>query len=163
MSDETETETDAPKKKKGKGKLLLILCGALMLAGGAAGGGVYFGLIGRHAEAADAKPEPHPIAYVPIDTSFTANVRDSDAIMQLAIGVSTTGGEEAAAAIKTHELPIRSAVLMQLAEAEGDPLLYADGKNQLRRKLTKTINAVLAEKAGDARIDDVYFTSFLIQ
>ena len=159
MSDDTQT---AP-KKTGKSKLLLVLCGALMLAGGAAGGGVYFGLIGGHATAADAKPEPHAIAYVPIETSFTANVRDSDSIMQLAIGVSTTGGEEAAAAIKTHELPIRSAVLMQLAEAEGDPLLHAEGKNQLRRKLTKTINAVLADKAGGARIDDVYFTSFLIQ
>ncbi|RHW18458.1 flagellar basal body protein FliL [Sphingomonas gilva] len=162
MSDETEVETPAP-KKKGKKKLLLILGSALLLAGGAAGGGVYLGLIGSHASAADAKPEPKPIAYVPIETSFTANVRDSDAIMQLSIGVSTTGGEDAAAAIKTHELPIRSAVLMELAEAEGDPLLYSEGKNQLRRKLTKAINGVLAEKAGEARIDDVYFTSFLIQ
>ena len=68
-----------------------------------------------------------------------------------------------AAAIEKHALPIRSAVLMQLTEAEGDPLLYAEGKNQLRRKLTKAINAVLAEKAGEARIDDVYFTSFIIQ
>lgn len=162
MSEEPEIEPPAP-KRKGKKKLILILGVALLLAGGAAGGGVYFGLIGGHAKAADAKPEVHPIAYVPIDTSFTANVRDSDAIMQLSIGVSTTGGEEAAAAIKTHELPIRSAVLMELADSEGDPLLYAEGKNQLRRKLTKSINAVLAEKAGEARIDDVYFTSFLIQ
>ena len=159
----SEEKNDSAPKKKGKGKLLLILCGAVMLAGGAAGGGVYFGLIGSHAEATEAKPKVHPIAYVPIETSFTANVRDSDAIMQLAIGVSTTGGEEAAAAIKTHELPIRSAVLMELADAEGDPLLHAEGKNQLRRRLTKAINVVLAEKAGKARVDDVYFTSFLIQ
>lgn len=160
MSD--ETETPAPKKKNRK-KLVLILGAALLLAGGAAGGGVYMGLIGGHAEAADAKPAPKPVTYVPIETSFTANVCDSDAIMQLAIGVSTTGGEEAVAAIKTHELPIRSAVLMQLADSEGDPLLYAEGKNQLRRRLTKTINEVLADKAGTTRIDDVYFTSFLIQ
>lgn len=159
----SDTETPESKPKKKKGKLLLILGGALLLASGAAGAGLYLGAMGGHATAAEAKPEVHPIAYVPIDTSFTANVRDSDAIMQLSIGVSTTGGEEAAAAIKTHELPIRSAVLMQLAEAEGDPLLYAEGKNQLRRQLTKTINVVLAEKAGKARIDDVYFTSFLIQ
>jgi flagellar FliL protein len=57
MSDETEAATDgASKKKKGKGKLVLML-GALGVAGGGAGGAYALGYIGGGAGTATAEAE----------------------------------------------------------------------------------------------------------
>lgn len=170
MSDASEA-APAPRKTS-LVKRLIPVVGGLVVLGAATGGGIYLGssgLVGGGAAkgggghgkaAAHAEGET---TYVPIESSFTANVRDSDAVMQIAIGVSTHGGEEAAAKIKELELPIRSAVLLTLSSAEGDPLLEDAGKRRLAAQLTRAINGVLAEKAGETRIDAVYFTSFLIQ
>jgi flagellar FliL protein len=57
MSDETEAATDGtPRKKKGKGKLVLML-GALGVAGGGAGGAYALGYIGGGAGTATAEAE----------------------------------------------------------------------------------------------------------
>lgn len=164
MADEPETpETAAPKPKKGKKKLILILAGVLLIGGAGAGGFLASGMLGGgHAEASEKKVEKATPLYLPIDASFTANVKDSDAVMQVALGVSTLAGQPVIDAVKTHDLPIRSAVLMTLADADGDSLFGNTGKQQLRRKLKIAINDVLKSK-GEGEIEDVYFTNFIIQ
>ena len=63
----------------------------------------------------------------------------------------------------THEMAIRSAVLMELAEQEQMSLMTPQGKSALQKKLKSIINDVLKQKTGYGGIDNVYFTNFVIQ
>jgi flagellar FliL protein len=60
-------------------------------------------------------------------------------------------------------VPIRSAVLMVLAEQDPAMLSTSQGKQMLQRRLSGAINGVLREKEGFGGIDNVYFTSLVIQ
>src|SRR3546814_1857908 len=65
--------------------------------------------------------------------------------------------------IKRQAVPIRSVVLMVLAEQDPALLSTSEGKQRLQRQLTVAINDVLREKEGFGGIDNVYFTSLVIQ
>jgi flagellar FliL protein len=60
-------------------------------------------------------------------------------------------------------MPIRSAVLMVLADQDSFALQTPEGKKALQKQLKDAINQVLISKEGFGGIDDVYFTSFIIQ
>jgi len=66
-------------------------------------------------------------------------------------------------AIKTHEMAIRSQVLMMLAQQPVEALSSPDGKKALQGKIRTIINDILKQKTGYGGVDNVYFTNFVIQ
>ena len=186
MSDQAAAAT----KKKGGGlkKIALLVAGMAVLAGGGAAAGIYAsgaGLVGGGKAAphenpnrpalvhkTDAEGAPAPGAaksaqfqssYYEIEKTFTANLLDTDGFMQASIGVSTNYDARVLENLKKHELPVRSAVLMTLSDQEANVVATPQGKQQLLKALKGAINKVLEEKEGFGGIDDVYFTSFVIQ
>jgi flagellar FliL protein len=190
MSD--EKSTPEPKKKRKAKKILLVTIGLLAIGGGGAGAALYAGLLpGGPSEPAkpetphlvprdgvsesevaryyhptgDKRPDPAKFqaSYYPIADNFTANLRDGSGFVQLGLGVSTYYDERVIEAVKLHEMAVRSAVL--LAISEQDPLLIrsGQGKEAMKAALRKSINDVLKSKEGFGGIDDVYFTSLVIQ
>lgn len=101
--------------------------------------------------------------YYPIEAPFTSNLKDSDAFAQLSIGVATYYDSRVIDNLRAHEPAVRSAVLMRLAEQDPDLVATEAGRTILQRELTQTINRVLREKTGFGGIDNVYFTSFVVQ
>lgn len=101
--------------------------------------------------------------YYPIEQPFTSNLRDSDGFMQLGIGVATYYDERVIDHLKNNEMPVRSAVLMTLANQDGFVISTPEGKKELQKELKDAINQVLVSREGFGGIDDVYFTSFIIQ
>lgn len=101
--------------------------------------------------------------YYPITDTFTSNLRDSDGFMQLGLGVSTYYDERVLDSLKRNEMPVRSAVLMTLADQDAFVVSTPEGKKQLQKELKDAINQVLEAREGFGGIDDVYFTSFIIQ
>lgn len=103
------------------------------------------------------------VSYYPIEEKFTSNLRDDGGFIQIGLGVSTYYDERVLQNIERHEMAVRSAVLMQLADQ--DPLVISTprGKLALKSRLTKAVNDVLQEKEGFGGIDDVYFTGFVMQ
>ena len=83
--------------------------------------------------------------------------------MQIALGVSTYYGEEVTHALTTHEMAIRSAILMILSQQDPDDLATPEGKERLRQLLKNAVNQVLTSREGFGGIDEVYFTSFVTQ
>ncbi len=183
----------APKKGGKKKLILLVVGGLVLVGGGVAGGmfAAGMGLGGAHAkevedptmpklvlregQVADPlvahKPvgsfTPDPRRYKPsyytMEQAFTSNLRDTDGIAQLAIGVSTFYDAKVLDNFKDNEMPIRSAVLATLANEDAMVLETPQGKAQLQQHLRDAINRVLVEKTGYGGVDDVYFTSFIIQ
>lgn len=103
------------------------------------------------------------VSYYPIEEKFTSNLRDGGGFIQIGVGVSTYFDERVLQAVERHEMALRSAVLMQLADQDPLVLSTPKGKLGLKTRLTRAVNEVLEEKEGFGGIDDVYFTSFVMQ
>jgi len=188
MSDEKK----AKKKGKGKKLLLIAIVTAVVGAGGAAGayytGNAQLLHIGNgHAEpdrpqlvlrdgvaasvaqryfspTGDVRPDPSKFeaTYYPLGENFTANLQGTG-FVQAGIGVSTFYDERVIDNLKRHEMAVRSAILLTLSEQDSDALATPQGKQALQSALRNSVNDVLKRKEGFGGIDDVYFTSFVIQ
>ena len=108
-------------------------------------------------------PSKYEVTYYPITDAFTTNLADGSGFLQVGISLSTFYDGKVINNIKRQQVPIRSAVLMVLAEQDPALLSTSQGKQQLQRQLTNAINDVLREKEGFGGVDDVYFTSLVIQ
>lgn len=108
-------------------------------------------------------PKKYEITYYPITDSFTTNLADGSGFLQIGISLSTFYDGKVINNIKRQAVPIRSVVLMVLAEQDPALLSTSQGKQRLQRQLTAAINDVLREKEGFGGIDNVYFTSLVIQ
>lgn len=108
-------------------------------------------------------PGKYKASYYDLAQNFTSNLRDSDGFMQVSVGVSTYYDQRVLDRVKEHEMAIRSAVLMTLADQDAFVISTPQGKKELQNKLKKAINDVLIAKEGFGGIDDVYFTNFIIQ
>lgn len=102
-------------------------------------------------------------AYYSFAESFTSNLSDSPALIQVEIAVSTQHDGRVLAWVQNHELAIRSAVLVQLAATPEADVFDVEGRNRLKQRLTKAINEELEEKEGFGGIDAVHFKGFLVQ
>ena len=108
-------------------------------------------------------PRKYEITYFPIPDAFTTNLADGSGFLQVGISLSTYYDGKVITNIKNQLVPIRSAVLMVLAEQDPALLSSSQGKQQLQRQLTAAINDVLRDKEGFGGVDNVYFTSLVIQ
>ncbi|MDT8760662.1 flagellar basal body-associated FliL family protein [Sphingomonas psychrotolerans] len=122
------------------------------------------------AEGGHGKPTPkgeggdkYASSYYPLEKEFTSNLQDSVHFIQVGVAVSTPYDERVLENIKTHEIAIRSQVLMALGETSEEEAFTAEGKRHIQDRLVKAINAVLKEKEGFGGVSNVYFTNFIVQ
>lgn len=101
--------------------------------------------------------------YYVMEKEFTSNLADSVHFVQMGIAISTNYDKTVIENLKTHELAVRSAVLMQLGETPEDQVFSSAGKQLLQRRIAKAMNDTLEEKEGFGGIGNVYFTTFVVQ
>lgn len=102
-------------------------------------------------------------AYYAFEESFTSNLADSPALIQVELAVSTRRDGRVLQWVANHELAIRSAILVQLAATPESDVYAVEGKQKLARRLTEAINGVLEETEGFGGIENVHFRGFLVQ
>ena len=101
--------------------------------------------------------------YYVMEKEFTSNLADSVHFVQMGIAISTNYDKTVIENLKTHELAVRSAVLMQIGETPEEQVFSSAGKQQLQRRIAKAMNDTLQEKEGFGGIGNVYFTTFVVQ
>lgn len=162
-------------KKKGLPPILVPLL-ACVLGAGAGGAGAAIALIkfapallggggADHGPAAaphDPVPEG-PLEYVEVDNAFTSNLADSGRYLQIKISLSTFGGTEAVESIEKHKPALISAVLAALGEVREPDLESAHAKDELRERLKGVINSALKSKGEPGGVEEVFFTSLVVQ
>lgn len=148
--------------------------GAVAEAGGGEGGGKKEATV-PHVETSFKIPKggidlprPKRVAeyqptYFQMPAPYTSNLADTDSLVQIAMAISTYYDARVTDALKTHELAIRSAILMLLSQESAVELSTPQGKVALQGRLTALINKILREKTGYSGVDNVYFTNFIIQ
>lgn len=101
--------------------------------------------------------------YYNFPEDFTSNLKDSEGLLQVNIAASTRRDYRVVLWMKKHELAIRSAVLIAIADTPEDDVYSPVGKDRLQKRLTAAINKVLTETEGFGGVDAVYFKSFIVQ
>ncbi len=101
--------------------------------------------------------------YYALEKEFTSNLRESVHFIQIGVAISTAYDNRVIENLKTHEMAVRSAVLLSLGETSEEEVFTADGKRKLQKRLAAAINTVLKEKEGFGGIGNVYFTNFIVQ
>lgn len=102
-------------------------------------------------------------AYYTFSDEFTSNLKNSDALVQTSIACSTRRDGRVLMWLKEHELAIRSALLVVLADTPEQDATTPDGKERLQQRMTAAINKVLTDTEGFGGVDRVYFRSFVVQ
>lgn len=102
-------------------------------------------------------------AYYSFTEEFTSNLKQSEALVQVALACSTRRDGRVLMWIKKHELAIRSDMLEVLADTPEEDVTTVEGKDRLQKRLTAAINKVLTQTEGFGGVDAVYFKSFIIQ
>jgi flagellar FliL protein len=168
----SETEADAgkpPKAKKAGGGLMRVvtILLAFVAGAGAAGFGVVMAVsqLGLGGGASHAAPEAAvtSVQYVEIDNAFTSNLVDTGRYLQVRISVSTKNGEGVVAAIEQHKPALISTVLSVLGELSEIDVADRVAKDKLRVRLKTAINQALAAKGVVGGVDEVFFTSLVVQ
>lgn len=173
MADEEQTSGDA--KPKGKKKLIIIIVAALLVLGGG-GAAAWFLLLagdppaeeaeGEEAEAAEEVQEVRAEAlYVGLDPAFVINFHDADdrrRFLKAELSVVTRDPETQAALIK-HMPMVRNALVLLFSRQVYEDLIPHEGKEALRAAARDEVEQVLASEAGSAAVEDVLFTSFVMQ
>lgn len=102
-------------------------------------------------------------AYYTFDESFTSNLANSPALIQVELAVSTQRDGRVLQWVQNHEIAIRSAILVQLASTPEAEVYSVEGKEALSKRLTTAINEVLEENEGFGGVDAVHFKGILVQ
>lgn len=160
---------EAPAKPSLVKRLLLPVLMLIVGLGGGAAAGWFAPQFLPQAEAEDPTrpkmkmPKPGPLEYVPIDNSFTANLKDSGRFVQVKIAISTHGGPPVVEELERHKIAIIAAVLAVLADTTEERLQAPGGRDALTRDMRIAINDLLQRKSGIAGVDEVFLTSFVLQ
>ena len=101
--------------------------------------------------------------YYEFPGNFTANLKGSKKFLQLSVGVSTQYDEQVMANVESHQLALRSEILTIMSEFSSEDISGRDGKYKLAESLRDGINEVLMKVEGFGGIENVHFTSFVVQ
>jgi len=156
---EPEKTADEATPKKSKKKLFIIIGAVILLAGG--GAGAWFMTQGKH-EPGEAKSEPSkPPVFLPLET-FTVNLQGGEQYLQTDITLQVTEPAQADA-IKLHMPRVRSRLLALLSSKNSGDLATADDKKNLAKEIKDQVSQPFDPKGKPQKVDDVLFTTFVIQ
>ena len=120
------------------------------------------------AEAApEEKPEKpaEPAIYTPLDPPFVVSFNDEAGdtrFIQLTLQAMARS-EKTIEAIKTHAPAIRNAFLFLMSGYKVEELSTLEGKEKLRGAMLKSANDIMEKNTGEPGIEELYFTSLVIQ
>ena len=95
--------------------------------------------------------------------TFTTNLAGSRKMLQLGIGVSTQYHDTVMMNVDAHQLALRSIILGVISDFSEDQVRGGEGRELLADALRDAINAKLEELENFGGVEDVHFTSFVLQ
>ena len=186
-----ETEgAEEPKKKKPIVKIILAVVGAIVLMVGVMFGTLFFsGYFEKKAElaaqdkleeleaaASKAKIEaPSKIKkeapeatrfeknYLQLDKELMTNITGSKKVMVVQLALMTHYDSRVFDNVKKHEFALRSAMLDVMRQTTEADVTKPDFRKELASKLKDVLNELLEKFEDFGGIEDVFFTSFVMQ
>lgn len=95
--------------------------------------------------------------------TFTTNLAGSRKMLQLGIGVSTQYDDTVIMNVEAHQLALRSIILGVISDFTEEDVKGANGREKLAGALREAINGKLEALESFGGIEEVHFTSFVLQ
>jgi flagellar FliL protein len=157
-------EAEAAPAPKSRKKLIIIIALVLVLAGG--GGAAWYFLSAKPHDGAHkvAKVEPPKPPVFVVMEPFTVNLQadGSDQFLQVAFSLQVPN-EEQAELIKLYLPQIRSRLLLLLSSKHANDINTVDGKKKLSDEIITSVNQPFATGGKKQEVNNVFYTSFVIQ
>jgi len=185
-----EEGEEQPKKKKPILKIILFVLGAILVMVAVAFGTLFFsGYFEKKAElaamdkleeleaaASKAKVEaPSKIKkeapeatrfeknYLQLDKELMTNITGSKKVMVVQVALMTHYDTRVFDNVKKHEFALRSAMLDVMRQTTEADVAKPDFRKELAAKLKTEVNELLEKFEDFGGIEDVFFTSFVMQ
>ena len=186
----TDGAEEAPKKKKPILLIAGIAVGAIVLLVGVVFGTLFFsGYFEKKAEmaamekldeleaAATKARDEAPVKikkeapeetrfeknYIQMDKELMTNITGSKKVMVVQVALMTHYDQRVFDNVKKHDFAIRSSMLDVLRQTTEAELARSDFRKNLAEKLKVVMNEVLEKNEDFGGIEDVFFTSFVVQ
>ena len=101
--------------------------------------------------------------YFEFPGTFTTNLMNSRKFVQVGVGVSTQYDESVMVNVESHQLALRSEILNSMSEFSEQDVQGKAGRVLLAVALRDSINGKLMLLEGFGGIEEVHFTSFVLQ
>jgi flagellar FliL protein len=157
---EPDEAAEAAPAGKSKKKLFIIIGALVVLLGGGGAAAWFFSQPDGAPKEAEEKPQKAPV-YLALET-FTVNLQDGDQFMQIDITLQVPDQAQADA-IKLHMPRVRSRLLALLSSRHADELFSTVDKLKLAQEIQAQVMQPFDPKGKPQQVDDVLFTSFVIQ
>jgi flagellar FliL protein len=95
--------------------------------------------------------------------TFTTNLQGSRKMLQIGVGVSTQYDDTVMANVEAHQLALRSVILGVISNFTEDDIRGQTGRETLATALRDGLNTKLEALEGFGGIEEVHFTSFVLQ
>lgn len=161
-------ETAAPAEETGGSNKKLIIIGAIVVLA-LAGGGAAF-MMGGGEEPAEAGEAVAPVVaaepiYIPLDPAFVVNFQDKNQktkFLKAELNV-VTYNEDVPEAVMKHMPAIRNNLILLFSRQLYEDLLPHEGKEVLRAEALAQVQAVIEKQVSGGGVEDLFFTSFVMQ
>ncbi len=115
------------------------------------------------APAGHGEGEAKASVFYPIDPPLVVNFEDGSAVRFLQISMEVMGKDQKGIDSVQRNMPlIRNNLLLLMSNRNYQSLMSREGKEKLRQEALTEIRAV-QKKQGGADVDDLLFTSFVVQ
>jgi flagellar FliL protein len=101
--------------------------------------------------------------YFEFPGTFTTNLMNSRKFLQVGLGVSTQYDDKVMVNVEAHQLGLRSEILNTISEFSEADIQGKAGREQLANALTESINQKLIALEDFGGVQEVHFTSFVLQ
>ena len=167
MAGEEEQEVEA-QSGGGKKKLIIIIILALFVIGGAVAGALVFlgGDDGGEASSEDQEvmAEKGDPTYVDLKPAFTVNLDPDDTVGFLQVSIQVlTYNDDVVDDIEKHKPLIRNNLVTLFGNQKSIDLRSPEGKEKLQKAVLETIQAIIDKSGSGGEVENVFFTSFVMQ
>jgi len=157
---EPDEAAEAAPAGKSKKKLFIIIGALVVLLGG--GGAAAWFLTQHEGTPKEAEETLQKVpVYLPLET-FTVNLQDGEQYMQIDITLQVADQAQVDA-IKLHMPRVRSRLLALLSSKHAEELATAEDKQKLAKEILAQVRLPFNPKGKPQQLDDVLFTTFVIQ
>jgi len=102
-------------------------------------------------------------SYLQLEREFLTNLTGSRKVMSIQVAVMTRYDERVFDNVKKHEFALRSVMMDVMRQTVEADLSKPDFRKELAVRLRDAMNSLLEKYEDFGGIEDVYFTSFIVQ
>jgi flagellar FliL protein len=165
---EEEQQADLDATGGGKKKMIFIILGVILLIAGSIGGTLL--IVGGSDESAETDIETEvevargDASYVDLKPAFTVNLAPEDPVGFLQISIQVlTFDDDVAEEVEKHKPLIRNNLVVLFGKQNSAELRAPEGKERLQKSALETVRSIIKQYGSGGEVENVFFTSFVMQ